>query len=626
MNHILKKIEKYRTIFIASVFIRNPEKLPVKKNRIVYLLFISLILSFRYGTAADILVEAESFTHKGGWVTDQQFMDQMGSPYLMAHGLGQPVADACTTVEFPETGTYYLFVRTFNWTAPWYGKEGPGKFKLAIDNRLLPVVLGDQGEQWMWQNAGKVRIRNKQTKISLHDLTGFNGRCDALFFTTTPSCTPPNEEKSLSELRRRLLNIEIQDAGRYDLVVVGGGAAGICTAVSAARLGLKTALINDRPILGGNGSSEVRIGLTGDYDKNLYPNIGNVMKEIIMERPFNGGPAEAYNDEKKMTLVQNEKNIDLFLNRHVFKVEMQQNRITAVIAKHIENSMEQRWEGTLFADCTGDATVGFLAGADFRMGRESAYEAFESLAPLFSDHHLLGSSNLWAFETADTPRSFPALDWACRFDEKYHIAEDKPDWRWEGGFAKNTILDAENIRDQNFRAILGNWSYMKNHHPGYANRKLTWMAYIIGKRESRRLLGDIILNQNDLQNQVKYNDASFTATWPMDLHYPDPKNSRYFPGEEFFSYCVQTRIYPYHVPYRCLYSRNINNLFMAGRNISVTHVAFGSIRVQRTTAMMGEVIGMAASVCKKHNILPRQVYLEHFNDLKTLMKAGVPLR
>ena len=136
-------------------------------------------------------------------------------------------------------------------------------------------------------------------------------------------------------------------------------------------------------------------------------------------------------------------------------------------------------------------------------------------------------------------------------------------------------------------------------------------------------MGDIILNQNDIQNQVKYPDASFTTTWSLDLHYPDPKNSQYFPGEEFFSYCEQPAIIPYHVPYRCLYSRNIENLFMAGRNISVTHVAYGTIRVQRTTAMMGEVVGMAASICKKHNANPRQVYLSYLDELKKLMNAGI---
>lgn len=323
-------------------------------------------------------------------------------------------------------------------------------------------------------------------------------------------------------------------------------------------------------------------------------------------------------------MVLSEKNISLFLNMHVFKTEMQGNIIRSVIARHIETGEEMSFRGKLFADCTGDATVGYLAGADFRMGRESAYEAFESLAPVFSDQKTLGTSNLWSFETADSPSAFPVLNWACQFSKAYNLDENKPDWKWEGGFSKNTITNAENIRDQNLRAIFGNWAYLKNNNPKYANRRLTWVAFIGGKRESRRLMGDVILNQNDVQNQVRYDDASFTTTWSLDLHFPDPVNSKYFPGEEFYSYCIQPKIFPYHVPYRCLYSRNIDNLFMAGRNISVTHVAFGTIRVQRTTAMMGEVVGMAASICSKHNSSPRSVYLKYLPELKVLMKTGIP--
>jgi hypothetical protein len=349
------------------------------------------------------------------------------------------------------------------------------------------------------------------------------------------------------------------------------------------------------------------------------------LKEFNPKRPDNAGPAEEFIDAKKEALIM-DAGVQLFLNLHVFDVEMDGDKIKSVVAKHIETGDEIRFHGAYFSDCTGDATIGFLAGADYRMGRESRYEAFESLAPMVADKATLGTSNLWSFTTNEKPSTFPVLDWACQFSEQYYIEENKPDWRWEGGFSKNTITDAENIRDQNLRAILGNWSYMKNNHPKYANRKLTWIAFIGGKRESRRLMGDIILNQNDIQNQVRYNDASFTTTWSLDLHFPDPKNSQFFPGEEFYSYCIQPEIIPYHAPYRCLYSRNISNLFMAGRNISVTHVAYGTTRVQRTTAMMGEVVGMAVSICKNHGVMPRQVYLEYLNELKELMKKGVPAK
>ncbi|MEI6142896.1 MAG: FAD-dependent oxidoreductase [Mariniphaga sp.] len=595
----------------------------MKKQLLVILFIVSYLNTIAQNSS--LFIEAENFSTKGGWVVDQQFMDIMGSPYLMAHGMGIPVADAKTKVEFPETGKFKVFVRTFNWTSPWYKGEGPGKFCLLVNGKPMPVVFGTTGNAWMWQDAGVLTVKNRVVELALNDFTGFNGRCDALLFTKDLSFIPPVSGEELATFRKKSLGITSpKDGGEYDLVVTGGGAAGICAAVSAARLGLKVALINDRPVLGGNNSSEIRVGLSGEIDKNLYPNIGNVLKEFNPKRPPNAGPAEAFLDDKKEQLVRAEKNISLFLNFHVFQTESADNHIKAVIAKHIENGQEIRLTGKLFADCTGDATVGYLAGADYRIGRESAYEAFESLAPKFADLKTLGTSNLWSFETSTAPSAFPMLDWACQFSDKYFIEEDKPDWRWEGGFSKNIFTEAENIRDQNLRAIYGNWAYLKNNRPKYANRKLTWVAFIGGRRESRRLMGDLILNQNEIQNHVKYEDASFTTTWSLDLHFPDPENSKYFPEEEFFSYCIQPEIIPYHVPYRCLYSRNIDNLFMAGRNISVTHVAFGSIRVQRTTAMMGEVVGMAASVCKNHNTLPRDVYLKYLDELKKLMKSGIP--
>jgi len=598
--------------------------MPKNMNKIA---LFSLMIIFCLTVQAQkniVLIEAESFAQKGGWVVDQQFMDQMGSPFLMAHGLGKPVADATTKVKFPKSGTYRVFVRTRNWVGYWTDKEAPGKFNLLINNQPLQTTFGIQDTEWSWQNGGSIKIKAGESTISLHDLTGFNGRCDAILFTNDKSFVTPSGGEELAEFRKKILgNGPPKAGGEYDLVVVGGGAAGICAAVSASRLGLNVALINDRPVLGGNNSSEVRVGLSGDTDKNLYPNIGNVLKEFNPKRPPNAGPAEAFIDDKKEKMVLAEKNIRLFLNMHVYKTDMTGNKITSVIAKNIETGEELKFTGRLFADCTGDGTVGYLAGADFRMGRESTGEASESLAPPISDQLTLGTSNLWAFETAGAPSSFPVLDWACQFSKQYNLDEDKPDWKWEGGFSKNTITDAERIRDQNLRAIFGNWAYLKNNNPKYANRKLTWVAFIGGKRESRRLLGDVILNQNDVQNQVRYDDASFTTTWSLDLHFPDPLNSKYFPCEEFYSYCIQPKISPYHVPYRCLYSRNIGNLFMAGRNISVTHVAFGTIRVQRTTAMMGEVVGMAASICIRQGTDPRGVYKNYLDDLKKLMISGI---
>ena len=156
-------------------------------------LFSLLLLLHTTSFAVELLVEAESFDNKGGWVLDQQFMDQMGSPYLMAHGMGKPVSDATAKITFPEKGTYYVYVRTFNWTSPWTSAEGPGRFTLKVNNKTLPVVLGAQGSGWLWQSAGKVTINNPNATISLVDLTGFNGRCDAIYFTTAAAKIPPSD-------------------------------------------------------------------------------------------------------------------------------------------------------------------------------------------------------------------------------------------------------------------------------------------------------------------------------------------------------------------------------------------------------------------------------------------------
>jgi len=226
----------------------------------------------------------------------------------------------------------------------------------------------------------------------------------------------------------------------------------------------------------------------------------------------------------------------------------------------------------------------------------------------------------------DSPCSFPRCPWAVQFNAQTHHPVTRGDWDWETGMNRNQVTEIEQIRDYAFRVTYGNWSYVKNDSSAkekFANRRLAWVAYIGGKRESRRLLGDVILREQDLLQGKPYADACVTTTWGIDLHYPRPETTKHFPGEEFRSIAKTTRIQPYPIPFRCLYSRNVPNLMMAGRNISVTHVALGTIRVQRTTGMMGEVVGMAASLCNRHNIDPRDVYRRRLGELKELMSRGV---
>lgn len=574
-----------------------------------------------------LLLEAESFLNKGGWVVDQQFMDQMGSPYLMAHGMGIPVEDAVTEVAFPDTGIYRVFVRTYNWTSPWYAGEGPGRFSLLVNGKTHGVALGSQGDEWTWQEAGTVMINNESTIISLQDITGFNGRCDAIFFTSE-DILPPGEPEALEEFRRRYSSLpkKPDDEGSFDLVVVGGGIAGTSAAISAARLGMKVALIQDRPVLGGNNSSEVRVHLGGRINMDPYPALGDVVKEIGPALGGNAQQAGYYEDHKILGVVRAEENISLYLNYRVFSVGMKGSEIETVTARHTMSGREMTFSAHVFADCTGDGTIGYLAGADFNMGREGKDEYGEESAPEKGDKLTMGSSLQWYSVNDSTASSFPVFSYGMDLNELNSQKVTMGEWTWETGMNLDQINDFERIRDYGLLVVYSNWSFLKNTSSlknEYLDRRLEWVAYVSGKRESRRLLGDHVLTEQDIRDYVLYPDASVTTTWSIDLHYPDPENTRFFPGQEFISIAKYIPIHTYPVPYRCFYSRNVDNLFMAGRNISVTHVALGTVRVMRTTGMMGEVVGMAASLCKSHGTNPRGVYQHHLEELKELMKTGV---
>ena len=403
--------------------------------------------------------------------------------------------------------------------------------------------------------------------------------------------------------------------------------AGTCAAISAARLGVNVALIQDRPVLGGNNSSEVRVWLAGETNFEPYPRIGDIVRELDPKRRAHYGPentADIYEDEKKEAVVRTEKSIRLFLMHRVNKVEVEAGRIRAVIAQDIRSGQRLRFEGSWFADCTGDGCVGYLAGADYDV--------------TVKGH--MGRSNLWHVVDTAKPAPFPHCPWALDLSDKSFPGhgnnpgtygktglEALGGWYWESGFFYDPITKGEYIRDLNFRAMYGAWDRLKNVDKLYPNHKLGWAAYISGKRESRRLLGDIILTTADLLNGKKYEDGCVPTSWNIDVHLPLARYVHDFGEDAFISKDLHTKYdRPYWIPYRCLYSRNIENLFMAGRDISVTHEALGTVRVMRTTGMMGEVVGMATSLCKKHSTNPRGIYQHHLEELKELMKRGVGKR
>ena len=643
--------------------------------------------------AANIWIEAESFQEKGGWLVDQQMIEGMGSPYLIAHGLGTPVKDALMKVRIDTAATYNVYVRTYNWTAPWHPAAGPGGFKVAINGKRLPVIVGQTGNHWQWQKAGTVNLKQGMATLELCDLTGFDGRCDAICLSTS-AVAPPEDYEALKRYRDKMLRRgpNVRSAGVFDLVVVGGGVAGMSAAVAAARLGLKVALVQNRPVLGGNNSSEVRVHLGGRINTGKYPRLGDLQKEFGPTQEGNAMPAESYGDDRKLKFVKAEPNVSLFLNHHVCGVQMQgqhipmtkllpalqpsamphgvrakgsstsdeganatangakcegegpllasdetgknegtglinrDNAIASVIAMNVLTGEELRFEAPLFADCTGDATLGVLAGAMYSIGREPQSAFGEELAPQQADDMTMGVSMQWYAKKKNKPTSFPLFEYGISFNEQTAEKHLRGEWTWETGLNSRIVDNLERVRDYGMLVVYANWSFLKNRSKDrrrYERQQLDWLAYVAGKRESRRLLGDYVLSEQDIVKNMPHEDGTFTTTWSIDLHYPDTLNARNFATGPFKAISRQRVIYPYAVPYRCLYSRNISNLFMAGRNISVTHVALGSVRVMRTTGMMGEVVGMAAAVCRANRAYPRQVYTHFLPQLQALMERGV---
>ena len=577
-------------------------------------------------TDNSVYVAASTFEDKGGWIADPQFMEQMGSSYLIAHGLGQPVNDARTRFTVPQDGTYNLFVRTRNWTAYWSDKPTPGVFRIRIDDRQAEPLFGDGESEWHWQAGGSVFLTKGTHLLTLHDTTGFDGRCDAILLTATDH-RPGDSLETLFALRSRLMRLpaEPEDKGTFGLVVAGGGVAGMCAAIAAARRGVKVALVQDRKVLGGNNSSEVRVGLGGRLNIGNYPSLGYLLNEFGPATKGNARPAEVYEDEKKLNAVLAEENITLFLGYKVTRVNKSGPRtISSIVATQVDDYKTIEIKGRLFADCTGDGALGVLAGAEWRMGRDPKSLYDEPSAPETADDITLGASVQWYCLEADRPVPFPDIDWGLPISEETVQKVRRGQWYWEVGMTEDQMAQAERIRDYGMYVAYSNWAYIKNHasfRDEYANSYLGWMAHVAGKRESRRLMGEFVLREQDLTDFVIYPDGCVSTSWYIDNHEPDPENSKHF-REPFLSRGCLRPLDFYPIPYRCFYSKDLDNMFMAGRNISVSHIALGTTRVMRTTAMMGEVVGLAASVCQKEGLLPRDIYEKAFDKLRELMGKG----
>lgn len=599
-----------------------------------------------------IFVEAEGFKDYGGWSLDSQFTESMGSSYLLAHGFGVPVDDAVTDICVSQAGEYNVWVRTKDWVPEYH----PGRFELLINGARIGTELGANGKDWSWDQIGTVSLAIGSTELRLHDLTGFEGRIDAVYLTMDED-TPPEEGKAVSHAWRREL-LGISDASKtvshYNVVVVGGGVSGCAAAISAARNGCKVALINDRPVLGGNASREIGLDPRGYKEGSIV--------QPMLERMENG-------DLRATQMVEDEENITVYLNEKLFSAETADGHVISVDTRNTKSNCEQRICAEVFIDASGVAALAKLAGAEIRTGRERKDEFQESLAPDKSDELRHGNTILYHLHRADHPVPVPEMPWATAISKNFgdlggqmgglsmdnkpgpnvngdgeegykrrklrhapslvtsvqfkaRLPEDIMEWFpathfWEYGQNMDLIQDAEEIRDHLMRALYGTYYNVKTAQPEkYASLEFDWMRIVPAQGEFCRIVGDYILNENEVREHAEFPDAVALNDSAFCVHYPGNVDYDF----RLKSWTWDFRDYkPYYIPFRCLYSKNIDNLMMAGKIISVSRVVGTNTKLMANGAQHGVAVGCAAELCVKYGISPRQLGQEHLGELKELI-------
>lgn len=420
-----------------------------------------------------------------------------------------------------------------------------------------------------------------------------------------------------------------------DVTIIGGGLAGTCAAIAAARLGATVHLINNRPMLGGNSSSEIRVWVCGAtaHGGQKFARETGIMGELFLENQFRnpeGNPF--YWDQVLLDAVRAEPNITLWLNTDVREVRMDGNdssRIAAVAGWQIGSEKLIEFASEIFVEASGDGLVGHLAGAEYRLGRESFDEYQEEWAPQVPDDVQLGSTILLYTKDAGRPEKFVPPSVAVKIAETSIVTHRQIradangcDYWWiEYGGQLDIVHDNETIRDELWGVVYGIWDHIKNSGQFDAdNLTLEWAGSVPGKREYRRFIGDRVLTQNDVMDQVKFDDAVAFGGWSIDLHAA---------GGVYHAGPAAKNLFPagvYHIPFGSLYSRNIQNMLMAGRNVSATHVAFGTLRVMATCAVVGEAVGTAAALAVRLGVTPQQLHRERMELLQqTLLKQDASL-
>ena len=565
-----------------------------------------------------VWVEAESFADYGGWVVDTQFTHKMGSAYLLAPGVLKPVAPASAKVAIPRAGTWRLWVRTKDWLPEF----SPGQFVVEVAGTRSRTLGASRREGWTWENAGDFALAAGEAAVSLVDLTGALTRCDALLFTSDLAYVPPEGAAALAAERRRLTGDDgkVSDCGTtFDLVVVGAGPGGLGAAFAAARNGLRVAVVHDRPVLGGNSSCEMQVTLNGAGRKGRE---SGLVCEAKMRRFRHEG--WSYSDAYREMADEMKDRFFEFPNERVMSAEKKGDAIAAVVSRNTLTGAQTRFRGRYFADGTGDGWLGIFAGAAYMHGREARDEYDEAPAPEKRDELTMSGCVMkdglvgYRHAYADHPVKYETPAWADvlpkGFTRRVHGLRGA--WWMENNGRFNDLEDPERARDQLVRITFAYWGWLKNESPLKDQAKNAYMAEIAWKnarREGFRLVGDYVMTANDALKGTMFPDRISYGGWSLDTH--DPLGMENPTGNGFWRSHPHVPIYS--IPYRCIYSKNISNLFLCGRSISVTHIAFGTIRVQSTLFQLGQAAGTAAAIAKEHGgITPRECGQRHIKELQ----------
>ena len=403
-----------------------------------------------------------------------------------------------------------------------------------------------------------------------------------------------------------------------DICIIGGGMSGLCAAVAAARHGAKVVLMHDRPVLGGNASSEIRMWIRGAAGKENRES--GILQEIELENIYRN-PNMNYSvwDTVLYQMILQEENITMLLNCSCMGCEMDGERIASVTGWQLNSYTFHTVNAEIFVDCSGDSILADISGAAYRVGRESCEEFGEYAAPEVADRCTMGSSCLIEARKTDHPCAFIPPEWAYSYPDDESMYLKNHDiigtgvnfWWIELGGEMDTIYDAQTVNEELIKTAYGVWDHIKNHGDhGMENWELEWIGFLPGKRESRRYVGDYVLTQQDLEEGHTFADAVAFGGWTMDNH--NPKGFK-FMGYSSHHIAVKA---PYQIPFRCLYSKNVPNLMFAGRNISATHMAMSSTRVMATCAVIGQAAGTGAALAIEKNCLPADVTAQYINLLQ----------